>query len=92
MIMEQQTMFDHISMDKDEALEMYDLETLIIKYPDRARKLIDYYYKDMDLDLSALYKGDDPFKGGDINPDDIPADLQFATCLKRQVGEYKYER
>ena len=32
-------------------------------------------YKDMDLDLSALYKGDDPFKGGDINPDDIPADL-----------------
>ena len=32
-------------------------------------------YENMEINLNALYEGKDPFKGEEINPNDIPDNL-----------------
>jgi len=54
-------------MDRDEAQEMYELEKLITRYPERAKELTDFYWKDMEL---TQPEDDITPRGSDIYPED----------------------
>ena len=63
----QHGLFDHILMDRDEAQEMYELEKLITRYPERAKELTDFYWKDMEL---TQPEDDITPRGSDTYPED----------------------